>query len=96
MDAIADAVVYATNFIGIRIGECHPEDADLYDDCVNYIGYILSRATEAEKDALASAAKRALAAEIASGAPADSKWVRDLRTWMHDMFGDEWSGNDRV
>ena len=37
-----------------------------------------------------------LAAELAAGAPRDSQWVRDYSTWMEDMFGEDWSGNDRA
>jgi hypothetical protein len=96
MEKLADAVVYAVSYIN-----CRDEDGDetyLNEDVksLEWLAHILQRASDAEQDALAAAAKRALAAELAAGAPSDSQWVRDYSTWMEDMFGEGWSGNDRA
>jgi hypothetical protein len=96
MERLADAVVYAVSYIS-----CRDEDGDetyLRDDVksLEWLAYILQQSTNAEQDALAAAAKRALAAELAAGAAPDSKWVRDYSTWMEDMFGEGWSGNHRA
>jgi hypothetical protein len=96
MERLADAVVYAVTHIN-----CRDEEGDetyLRDDVksLEWLAHILQQASESEQDALAAAAKRALAAELAAGAPPDSKWVRDYSTWMEDMFGETWSGNDRA
>jgi len=96
MEKLADAVVYAVSYIN-----CRDEDGDetyLRDDvkALEWLAHVLQRSTDAEQDALAAAAKRALAAELAGGAPPDSKWVRDYSTWMEDMFVEGWSGNDRA
>jgi hypothetical protein len=96
MEKLAEAVVYAVTYIN-----CRDDDDDetyLRDDVksLEWLAHILHQATDAEQDALAEAAKRALAAELAAGASLDSKWVRDYSTWMQDMFGEDWLGNDRV
>jgi hypothetical protein len=96
MDKLADAVVYAVSYIN-----CRDEDGDetyLRDDvkALEWLAHILRQASDAEQDALAAAAMRALDAELAAGAPRDSKWVRDYSTWMEEMFGEGWSGNDRA
>lgn len=96
MEKLADALVYAVSYIN-----CRDEDGDetyLRDDvkALEWLAHILHQATSEEQDALAAAAKRALAAELAAGAPPTSKWVRDYDTWMHDMFGEGWLGNERV
>jgi len=59
------------------------------------IAAFLSDAASEECDALATAAKRALASELSSASPRQT-FTDDLSTWMEDMFGDEWDGNDRV
>jgi hypothetical protein len=96
MEKLADALVYAITYIN-----CRDEDGDetyLRDDVksLEWLAYLLQQATPAEQDALAAAAKRALAADLAAGAPPDSKWVRDCSTWMEDLFGEGWLGNDRI
>lgn len=96
MEKLADALVYAITYIS-----CRDEDGDetyLRDDVksLERLAYILNQATDAEKDALAAAANRALAAALAAGAPPASKWVRDYRTWMQNMFVEGWLGNDRA
>jgi hypothetical protein len=96
MEKLADAVVYAVSFIN-----CRDEDGDeTYRDedvkALEWLAHILHQTTDAEQDALAAAAKRALEAELAAGAPADSRRVSDYSTWMQVMFGEGWVGNDRV
>lgn len=83
MEAIADALVYAVSYINCRPLEDHESR---YDD--GDVGAL-------ESIALAAAAERALAAELASPQPR-SEFVEDYSRWMHDMFGDEWEGNRRV
>jgi hypothetical protein len=95
MEKLADALVYAVSYIN-----CRDEDGDetyLREDvkALEWLAHILQQTTDTEQDALAAAAKRALAAELAAGAPPDSKWVRDYGRWMEDMFGENWSGNER-
>lgn len=96
MKAIADALVYAVSYINCRPIEDHESQ---YDDgdvgALESIAGFVAAATPAEQDALAAAAERALAAEIASPQPR-SEFVEDYSRWMHDMFGDEWEGNRRV
>jgi hypothetical protein len=96
MEKLADALVYAISYIS-----CRDEDGDetyLRDDVksLEWLAHILHQATDAEQDALAAAAKRALAAELTAGAPPDSKWVRDYSAWKQDMFGEGWLGNERA
>ena len=59
------------------------------------IAGLVARATPAEQDALAAAAGRALAAELASPRPRP-EFVSDYSRWMADLFGDGWDGNRRV
>jgi hypothetical protein len=96
MDAIADALVYAVSYINCRPLENH---VSRYDDgdvgALESIAGMLAAATSAEQDALAAAAERALAAELASAQPRP-EFVEDYSRWMHDVFGDEWQGNRRV
>ena len=89
MKAIADALVYAVSYIN-----CRPlEDLESrYDDgdvgALERIAGFLADATPAEQVALAAAAERALAAELASPHPR-SEFVEDYSRWMPDIFGDE-------
>jgi hypothetical protein len=96
MQAIADALVYAVSYINCRPLEDHESR---YDDgdvgALESIAGILAAATPADQDALAAAAERALAVELASSQPRQ-EFVHDYSRWMHDMFGDEWDGNRRV
>lgn len=96
MEAIADALVYATAYINCRPLEDHESR---YDDgdvgALESIAGFLASATSTEQGALAAAAERALAAELASPQPRP-EFVQDYSRWMHDMFGDEWEGNHRV
>ncbi len=92
MRTIADAVVYAVTYINLQGG-----DDSRYDDgdtgALESIAGMLSSATEEELDLLAAAAERALAEELKGGTR--EEFVRDYRTWMEDMFGEEWIGNKR-
>jgi hypothetical protein len=96
MQAIADALVYAVAYIN-----CRPlEDRESrYDDgdvgALESIAGLLHDATPAEEDALAAAAERAMAAELASPQPRP-EFVRDYQRWMEDIFGEGWQGNRRV
>lgn len=96
MEKLADALVYAVSYIN-----CRDEDGDetyLDEDvkALEWLAHILRQTTDAEQDALAAAAKRAVMAELAAGAPADAKWVQDYSNWMQEMFVDGWVGNDRA
>lgn len=96
MEAIADALVYATSYINCRPLEDHESR---YDDgdvgALESIAGFLHNATSSEEDALAAAAERALAAELASPLPR-SEFASDYSRWMEDMFGEGWQGNCRV
>jgi hypothetical protein len=91
MEKLADAVVYAVAYINCS-DEAH------MDDDVNAresVSHIIGQASDDELNALAAAAKRALAEELAAPLPRDS-WVECYSTWMEDLFGGEgWIGNDR-
>jgi len=91
MQAIANALVYAVTYINLRAA-----DGDGDDDvaALESIAGMLNAATEEEKEALASAAERALANE--RDYVAREEFVRDYSTWMEDMFGDGWVGNKRA
>ena len=94
MNSIADALVYSVAYLNCR----EDEDEDSLDDDVaalESIAACLAAATDAEKDALAAAAKRALAEEQSATSPREN-YVRDYENWMEEMFGDEWVGNDRA
>ena len=96
MHAIADALVYAVSYIncrGLEDSESRYDDGDV--GALESIAGFLRDATPAEEDALAAAAKRALAAELASPQPRP-EFVRDYERWMEDMFGEGWQGNRRV
>lgn len=92
MDSIADALVYAVTYINSRDVQ---DELDEDVGALESIAAFLADATSPEQDALAAAVKRALNAERSSAARRED-FVRDLSTWMEDMFGDEWSGNDRL
>lgn len=96
MEAIVDALVYAVSYINCRRLE---EPESRYDDgdvgALESIAAFLAKATQAEQNALAAAAERALAAEIASPRPRP-EFVQSNSRWMHDIFGDGWEGNRRV
>ena len=96
MKALADALVYATSYINCRPLEEHESR---YDDgdvgALESIAGFLAEASPEEQDALADAATRALAAELASRPPR-KEFVQDYSRWMEDMFGEGWEGNRRV
>jgi hypothetical protein len=96
MHAIADALVYAASYINCRPLEDYQSR---YDDgdvgALECVAACLANATPAEQDALAAAAERALAAELASPQPRP-EFVKDYTSWMQDLFGDEWDGNRRA
>ncbi len=96
MEAIAGALVYAVSYSNCRPLEDHESR---YDDgdvgALESIAGFLANATPAEEDALAAAAERALAAELASPQPSQ-EFVADYSRWMHDLFGETWEGNRRV
>lgn len=96
MEAIADALVYAVSYINCRPLDDHESR---YDDgdvgALESIAAFLVNATSAEQDALAAAAERALAAELAYPRPR-REFADDYSRWMQDMFGDDWECNRRV
>jgi hypothetical protein len=93
MKALADALVYAVAFIDSR-EPSDDEDEDQDVGALESIAYYLGSATDKEKDALAAAAERALAAELKSSRP-NKALVRDYKRWMENMFVGEWVGNKR-
>ena len=90
MKSLADAIVYSVTYINLREGSESSDDSG----AIESISAFLVNASENEKDALAEAAKRALKDEEVSTKRED--WVADYSTWMEDMFGEEWEGNDRA
>jgi hypothetical protein len=94
LSKLADALVFAVNYIGSRDDEA--DDKYLHEDvkALEYVAHTLRDATPAEQLEVAAAAKRALAAELAAGASPNSRWVNELRTFMEDMLGEAWMGND--
>ena len=92
MKSIADALVYAVTYINL-MGATEEEYDDGDVGALESIAAMLNSATEQEKDALAAAAEKALADEL-NHVPRQ-EFVRDYRTWMQDLFGDEWDGNKR-
>ena len=93
MKALADAIVYAATYIDLR----EDESEESLDDDVGALESIASdlhEATTEEQDALAAAAQRALAAELAAPQPRDA-FVASYRTWMENMLGEPWKGNQR-
>jgi hypothetical protein len=91
MKTIADALVYAVTFISIRA------DSDADDDvgALESIAGALATSTAEEKEALAAAANRALAAELEMPNPRE-EFVQDYSSWMQNLFGDEWEVSRRV
>jgi hypothetical protein len=97
LKTLADALVYSVVYINVKGNpidedDCEDEDADV--GALESIAGFLSHATDEEKDALAAAANRALAAE--KKGPKRKEFIRDYSTWMEDMFMGEWEGNKRV
>ena len=92
MEKLADAVVYAAAYINLR----DSEDDDGRNDvkALESMAHSIRQASDAELNALAAAAKRAFADELAAPTPRDS-WVQCYSTWMEDMMGVGWAGNDR-
>jgi hypothetical protein len=96
VEALADALVYAVSYINCRSiddAESRYDDGDV--GALESIAGFLCNATQAEEDALAAAAERALAAELAAPVPRP-EFVQDYTRWMEDMFGEGWQGNRRV
>ena len=95
MEKLADAVVYTVAYINTReegAGACPEDDITAMES----VSHMMQQASDAELDALAAAAKRALAQELAASYRRDA-WVETYRTWMEDLFGgDGWIGNDRA
>jgi hypothetical protein len=94
MRALADAVVYAVTYIDLRPDE-REELLDHDVGALESIAAYLEHASEEEKNALAAAAERALAAELASPQPRD-KFVESYRSFMEDMFRETWRGKRRI
>ena len=94
MHSISDALVYAVTHIRCR--DARDEGTANEDDsALGHIMAYLSEATLAEKNALADAAKRALAEEQSLYTPEQEK-MDYFATWMEDIFGRDWNGNDHV
>lgn len=92
MKATSDALVYAVTYINLR--ECDrgaDDDSDV--GALESIAAMLRSGTREEEDALAAAAERALVEER-SGAGRE-EFIRLYGTWMEDMFGEGWTGNNR-
>ncbi len=94
MDAISDALVYAVAYICQR-AEDEQDWADEDDSAIGHIMAYLSEATPAEEEALADAAKRALAEEQSLVTPQQAM-IEQFSSWMEHVFGRDWQGNDRV
>lgn len=93
MSSIADALVYAVAHLSCQDAE--NEDPDNEEDAaLSHIMAYLSELTADEKDALADAAKRALAEERALITPRQ-EMIDHFSNWMELMFGRDWEGNDR-
>ncbi|MEO1615026.1 MAG: hypothetical protein AAFV88_04200 [Planctomycetota bacterium] len=93
MKSLADAIVYGVTYINSR----EADDEGLDDDvaALESIAGILANATKKEIDALAAAAKRALVDEKSADFP-NEEMIEVLSTWMEDLFGGDWVGNDRA
>lgn len=93
MNSIADALVYAVAHLSCRDAE--NEDLDNEDDAaLGHIMAYLSEVATDEEDALANAAKRALAEERSLITPRQ-EMIDHFSNWMELMFGRDWEGNDR-
>ena len=96
MQAIADALVYAVSYINRRTLE---DPQSRYDDgdvgALESVAGYLNEASAEELDALAEAAERALAGELAA-TPPRPEFVRGYSRWMQDMVGEGWDGNRRL
>lgn len=88
MSSIADALVYAVSYINLK------EESEGDVGALESLAGFLANATESEKDALSAAAKRALDDERKG--PNREDWIADYSSWMEDIFGEEWEGNDRA
>jgi hypothetical protein len=93
MKALANALVYSVTFINLRDSGDDDEDDD-DARALESIAAMLASATAEEKDALAAAAQRAF--EDERDGPAREEFLGDYATWMEDMFGDDWAGNERA
>ena len=93
MKALADALVYAVTFINVRED---PHELNLDEDvnALESIAHCLNSASDPELDALAAAAKHAHEEE--KNGPNRPDFVRDYASWMEDMFGEGWEGNERI
>jgi hypothetical protein len=94
MNSIADALVYAVTYLCTR----DTEDEDLIeedDSAVSHIMAYLHDATPAEEEALAEAAKKALAEEQSLITP-EPVMIEHFSMWMEHIFGRDWEGNERV
>lgn len=94
MDAISDALVYAVAYVSQQSEDV--EDWEGEDDsAIAHVMAYLSEATPAEEDALAEAAKRALAEEQSLITP-QQEMIELFSSWMEHVFGRDWEGNDRA
>jgi hypothetical protein len=91
MNAISDALVYAVTCINVRDSEDEDDDVG---DLESIAAILRSAATEEEKDVLAAAAQRAMDEEQSGGAR--EVFLEGFSTWMEDMFGGGWIGNQRA
>lgn len=90
MKSLADATVYAVTYINLREDSASDDDSGALES----ISALLVGASEKEKDELAEAAKRALMIEERGANRKD--WVADYGSWMEEMLGEEWEGNERA
>ena len=81
MKSLADALVYAVVYINTRTNDDEDED-DADVGALELIAAMLSSATDAEKDALAEATKRALATKQSSRPR--PQFIRDYGSWMEN------------
>lgn len=96
MKNIADAVVFAVSQLSINFVASEDDDvSDMAEAVLGMMAHYLNNCTREEQDELAAAAKRALALEQADS-EGNEDYINDLSTWMEDLFGEGWSGNDRV
>lgn len=96
MKNIADALVFAVSHLSINfVGSEDDDVSDMAEAGLGMIAHYLSNCTREEQDELAAAAKRALTIEQAD-ADGNEDFINDYSTWMEDLYGEGWSGNDRV